>query len=399
LATTSETAKQYFAALDAHDLDAATALWEPGAIDRMVGEGLNLPAPDGVREYFGALFAAFPDFRFEILEMTTARERTAVRWCARATFAGPGSFQGFEPNGARIEVEGCDVVRVKDGRIVGNDAYFDGASLARQLGFLPPAGSRAEVRLAQLANVGTRVRARLSGAREPEPIANGVWLVRGGFPLATMNVYLIADGDGVVVFDAGVAQMAASVAMAAASLGGATRVVLGHADCDHRGSAPALGAPVFCHPLEVDAAQSASAFRPYWDLHKLPAYGRPIYGRLLQSWDGGAVTVAGTVQEGDEVAGFTVIELPGHAPGLIGLYREVDRLALVSDCFYTINPLTGRKRGPRIPHPAFNFDTPEAGRSIAKLAELGPASAWPGHAHPVIGDVRERLQGAAAALP
>ncbi len=47
--------------------------------------------------------------------------------------------------------------------------------------------------------------------------------------------------------------------------------------------------------------------------------------------------IAGTVSEGDEVAGFKVIELPGHAPGLIALWRESDRLALVSDCFYTID--------------------------------------------------------------
>jgi hypothetical protein len=27
----------------------------------------------------------------------------AVRWRARATFAGPGNFMGFEPNGARVD--------------------------------------------------------------------------------------------------------------------------------------------------------------------------------------------------------------------------------------------------------------------------------------------------------
>ena len=41
-----------------------------------------------------------------------------------------------------------------------------------------------------------------------------------------------------------------------------------------------------------------------------------------------------TVAEGDEVAGFRVHHFPGHAPGLIGLWRESDRLALVSDTVY-----------------------------------------------------------------
>ena len=97
-----------------------------------------------------------------------------------------------------------------------------------------------------------------------------------------------------------------------------------------------------------------------------------MLGRLLPVWDGGAVTIAGTVQEGDEVAGFRVIELPGHAPGLIGLFRESDRLALVSDCFYTLDPQTGIKGAARVPHPAFNVDTEQARASIRKLAALEP---------------------------
>ena len=33
-------------------------------------------------------------------------------WRATGTFAGPGTFSGLDPNGARIDVEGCDVVEV-----------------------------------------------------------------------------------------------------------------------------------------------------------------------------------------------------------------------------------------------------------------------------------------------
>ena len=122
-----------------------------------------------------------------------------------------------------------------------------------------------------------------------------------------------------------------------------------------------------------------------------------FFARMLPSWDGGATPVTGTVREGDEVAGFRVIELPGHAPGLIGLYRESDRLALVSDVVYTIDPVTGRKGGPRIPHPAFDADTEMARAAIRKLAGLGPSIVWAGHAGPVSGDVVAQLQQAAAA--
>ncbi len=119
--------------------------------------------------------------------------------------------------------------------------------------------------------------------------------------------------------------------------------------------------------------------------------------RLISTWDGGPVEIAGTVDEGDEVAGFEVVHLPGHAPGLIALFRASDRLALVSDTLYTLDPQTGRHQPAHVPHPAFNQDTEQARASIRKLAALDPATVWAGHADPVTGDVRAQLERAAIA--
>src|SRR5581483_2448465 len=94
MATTSETSRRYFEALSAHDLDTAVACWAPGGIDRFVNDQ-ELVAPDGIREYFAGVYAAFPDFSLTILELTTARNRTAVRWRLQGTFAGPAKFQGL----------------------------------------------------------------------------------------------------------------------------------------------------------------------------------------------------------------------------------------------------------------------------------------------------------------
>lgn len=224
----------------------------------------------------------------------------------------------------------------------------------------------------------------------PEWIAEGVWVVRGGRP-RTMNVYLIEDdAGGVTVFDAGISGMAAGLKRAAAELGGITRVVLGHAHPDHRGAAPALGAPVFCHPDEVADAESERG-EHYFRLSELPVPARYVYPRLLRHWDGGPVRIAGTVAEGEEFDGFRVVHLPGHAPGLIALFRERDRLALVSDTFYAVDVRTGLSCPPRLPHRAFTLDHARACASLRKLAELRPASAWAGHLEPVRGDVRDTL--------
>jgi glyoxylase-like metal-dependent hydrolase (beta-lactamase superfamily II) len=171
--------------------------------------------------------------------------------------------------------------------------------------------------------------------------------------------------------------------------------VLGHAHPDHRGGAAALDAPVYCHTDERADVEGDGGVR-YFDYGELEsARLRATMPWLMRVVDGGPLGVAGTLAEGDEVAGFRVLHLPGHAPGLIALWRESDRLALVSDLFYTFGP--GPPPGvPRVPKVAYNLDTERARASIRRLASLEPSAAWPGHADPVTGDVRDQLEGAAA---
>lgn len=230
-----------------------------------------------------------------------------------------------------------------------------------------------------------------------EPIANGVWLMRGGLPKRTMNVYLLADDGGVTMFDAGIEEMAAPLGEVTEGMGGLKRIVLGHSHADHRGAAPKLGAPVFCHPDEVADAEGDGGYHSF-DLSKLDSpIMRRVYPTLLKLWDGGPVSVAGTLSEGDEVAGFEVKHFPGHAPGLIGLWRERDRLALVSDTLYTLDPDSALTPygGPRVAHPAFTPARERARESVRKLAALEPRAVWSGHANPVTGDVRRQLEHAA----
>ena len=392
----ADVARRYFAAIAAGEIDAAIDMWAPGGVERLVGQR-ELRAPDGVRELQRELRGGFPDLRWEVLDVIGSGDtgRVAVQWRATGTFAGPGTFQGFVPNGSHLNMEGCDILTVNDeGKLERLEAYLDSGDVARQLGVLPPAGSRAETRLTQLANVRTKALSWIHGSGA-ERIAEGVWLVRGGVP-KVMNVYLIEDDDGVTVFDAGISDMSGPVAAAAARLGGIKRVVLGHADADHRGAAPGLNAPVYCHPADRQAAESPDPYREYWDRSKLDARGRNVLWRLIATWDGGPVEIAGTVSEGDEVAGFEVVHLPGHAPGLIGLFRQGDRLALVSDTIYTLDPQSARREPAHVPHPAFNQDSEQALVAIAKLAALDPQTVWVGHADPVTGNVRAQLERAAS---
>jgi len=391
--------RRYFEAIGAHDVQGAAAMWAQDGREDVRGQGLFI-GPDGVREFIGSLVEAIPDLKVEIVSTTSEDERCALQWRFSGTFAGPGSFNGVAPTGHRLELEGVDILTVRDGLIHSNDAFTDTMAVPRQLGMMPPLGSGAEQRMMGAFNVKTRLSDGLMGASEAKLVAEGVWVVQG--QPGRCNVYFIENGGpdgGVTMFDAGARTMTRAVARAGARLGGITQIVLGHGHTDHRGTAPGLGAPVLCHPDEVQDAEGSGGWR-YWpaDLAGLPPVLRPVHKALHRyAFDGGPVQISGTVKEGDEVAGFKVIDLPGHAPGLIGLWREADRLALVSDCFYTTD-MWGRHCEPQLPESTYNYDTDQARQSLRKLAEMEPAAAWPGHAHPVTGDVRGQLLKATGAV-
>jgi glyoxylase-like metal-dependent hydrolase (beta-lactamase superfamily II)/predicted ester cyclase len=388
-------ARRYFEAIGARDLDAAAGMWAEGGREHMRGQ-VDVVAPDGVRRFIGDLLEALPDLRVEIISTTAEGDRCAVQWRYTGTFAGPGFLGGVAPTGHPVALEGLDLLTVRDGMIQSNDAFTDSMTFARQIGMMPPQGSSGERRLTGAFNAKTRLTSGLAGG-EPEVVAEGVWVVEG--QPGRCNVYLIEDEGGVTLYDAGARTMTRAVASAGARLGGIRRVVLGHAHTDHRGTAPALGVPVLCHPDEVQDAEGSGGFR-YWpaELMGLPTPQRQIH-RLLHryAWDGGPVKISETLSEGDEVAGFRVVHLPGHAPGLIGLWRESDRLALASDCFYTLD-MWGRSCPPHVPEALYNYDTEQARASIRKLAAMEPAAAWAGHAKPVTGDVRSQLERAADSI-
>jgi predicted ester cyclase len=158
-ADAADVARAYFETVARHDLDAMTQFYEPGGTGEIHGL-VSLTAPGTYRDWFGGLFRAFPDFKMEILDVLGGGEVAAVRWRATGTFNGTGRFEGLDPNGAKIEMNGCDVLRVRNGRIHRNDAYTNAAAMMRQFGALPPQGSAPERALVAALNLKTKLAKR-----------------------------------------------------------------------------------------------------------------------------------------------------------------------------------------------------------------------------------------------
>jgi predicted ester cyclase len=160
-----EVARAYLEAVGHRDREAQMRFYAPAAQGRI--HGVIGPAPrEEVRDFFGELFDAFPDFKLEPLEVVSEGERAAVRWRATGTFSGPGGFMGLEPTGRRIDVEGIDMIWVSAGKVQRLEAYMDGMTLARQLGALPPKDSPPERLMFAAINGITKAREAVRAARE-----------------------------------------------------------------------------------------------------------------------------------------------------------------------------------------------------------------------------------------
>lgn len=195
-------------------------------------------------------------------------------------------------------------------------------------------------------------------------LADGVWQL-SGFPANNMNKYLVED----VLIDSGTRLDQGRVLR---DLRGrdVSAHALTHAHFDHYGSSHAVceqrGVPLWCGAADAEAVEAG----------KMVAKG----GRMVPAAK--AVPVARKLVEGDEVAGFTVLDVPGHSPGHVAFWRESDRLLVCGDVFWGYNPFTMRG-GPRLPTKLVNPDDGRNRESARRLAALEPALTLFGHGPPV----------------
>jgi hydroxyacylglutathione hydrolase len=187
-----------------------------------------------------------------------------------------------------------------------------------------------------------------------------------GRPPNAINVYLVGD----VLVDAGTTSARRRILRELGAREVAAHLVT-HAHPDHFGSSHAvceqLGLPLWTGERDAEAVETG---RP------VPAPTR-IAEVLSRTPMPPSHPVARRLREGDAVgAGFSVLDVPGHSPGHIALWREADRTLVAGDVFFNL---------PRLgPPPRFLTVDPDANRAaMRRLADLRPALVLFGHGPPL----------------
>jgi steroid delta-isomerase-like uncharacterized protein len=130
--------ERYVELYNAGDLDGVMDLYAEDAVQLM---------PDGrfegrtaIRERLAKELSAFAELHHRYISFVEEGDAFADEWVFVGTHTGPLVMpDGSElpPTGKRVEVPGMELVRMRDGKIVVDNLYYDSLAVAIQLGLLP----------------------------------------------------------------------------------------------------------------------------------------------------------------------------------------------------------------------------------------------------------------------
>jgi glyoxylase-like metal-dependent hydrolase (beta-lactamase superfamily II) len=213
-------------------------------------------------------------------------------------------------------------------------------------------------------------------------VVPGVYQLNNRF----VNLYLIAEPDGLTLVDAGIAGSGAALVLRTiAQLGRQptelARILITHADPDHYGSAAELrrltGARICASAMSAAAMARGEMSRPVRGGALVRGlFG--LFGRLMMPMTPTPVDeilVAG--QTLSILGGLSVVASPGHTPDHLSFYAPAHRLLFAGD---SLNAMGGKLRfvdGP------VTWDYQRGRQSVREQAALGAEVIAVGHG-PVI---------------
>lgn len=129
------TMRQFYDLVNAGDIDGFIGRLSDDFVEHEEVPGLPL-TKEGVRQFFTAYLAAFPDLRMEVEDVIAGDDRVVAR--VRQTGTHRGEFMGIAATGKAIDVETIDIVRfAADGTAVEHWGVTDVMKMMQQLGVLP----------------------------------------------------------------------------------------------------------------------------------------------------------------------------------------------------------------------------------------------------------------------
>lgn len=132
------TFNEWIAAHRAHDIDTMLTFLTDDITIKSAAGGKMPPAKgkEEARVHWQTIFDTFPDMKMEAVDLTATQDRIFAEISHGGTMK--GNMGDVKPTGKEYRVTGAFRLDFREGRIRSILSYWDTASMAAQLGLMPP---------------------------------------------------------------------------------------------------------------------------------------------------------------------------------------------------------------------------------------------------------------------
>jgi steroid delta-isomerase-like uncharacterized protein len=125
-------AKDIYVAIHAHDLDKVLSFHVDDVFFEIPAGGRVMHGKEESRDSLNAYFVAFSNFKMELTSFFASGNRCWEEWVVSGMHT--GAFQGFPATGKSFSLRGISARETKGGKTSRVTAYYDSATMMRQLG-------------------------------------------------------------------------------------------------------------------------------------------------------------------------------------------------------------------------------------------------------------------------
>jgi uncharacterized protein (TIGR02246 family) len=142
MSETEDLIRRHFQAIESGDYELLLDLLQPDC--ELVASGMTVRGRDNflraMQSQGEALKEAFPDLKYEIRDIAHCGNTIVCETKLTGTHSSPLRHPAGEimPTSKSIYLEGCDYVKVEDGKVKSWHSYSDGLALLAQLGLIKP---------------------------------------------------------------------------------------------------------------------------------------------------------------------------------------------------------------------------------------------------------------------
>ncbi len=132
-------ARELYDAFNKKDFSESQKLIANGAQFKLAPFNMKFEGVDGYLQFMHGWANAFPDGYCHVENITAGEDWAVCEFIGKGTHTGIlMSLNGqIPPTGKKVEVPFCDVMKIKDGKIVLFNSYFDSSTMMHQLGIMP----------------------------------------------------------------------------------------------------------------------------------------------------------------------------------------------------------------------------------------------------------------------